>query len=177
MESPKCRSVSIHSLTQRETPRPIIPFPVPDVSIHSLTQRETNMSLNVEMSEPCFNPLPHAEGDSDTLSALSLTRRFNPLPHAEGDCLQTMTWVIVCVSIHSLTQRETPPQPPPQEGIASFNPLPHAEGDTREAVTCCPIGVSIHSLTQRETTLSLSFGRRTLSFNPLPHAEGDTIQS
>ena len=99
-------AVSIHSLTQRETLEDDFFILDGSVSIHSLTQRETFDDYIIAQrgvfqstpsrrgrhggyipipKHPRFNPLPHAEGDSDlTCSARPLTC-FNPLPHAEGD--------------------------------------------------------------------------------------------
>ena len=100
------------------------------VSIHSLTQRETPPGLLIFVVSPCFNPLPHAEGDSTLFVALLIKGRFNPLPHAEGDCAGRA--------------EELP--------LSGFNPLPHAEGDvSQESKTLKNLIVSIHSLTQRET--------------------------
>ena len=76
-----------------------------------------------------FNPLPHAEGDL-FLNLVSQTGEcFNPLPHAEGDAVITTILTPLPVSIHSLTQRETPFSAPTLGGFICFNPLPHAEGD------------------------------------------------
>ena len=82
------------------------------------------------MSLPCFNPLPHAEGDVPGLLARRNSVGFNPLPHAEGD------------------DRSDIPAGP----VRRFNPLPHAEGDVSpSSPPSSTAEVSIHSLTQRET--------------------------
>ena len=83
------------------------PFSGKWVSIHSLTQRETDRFYFFHNSKPCFNPLPHAEGDEE---------------------VETMHERLK-VSIHSLTQRETITKAMPVKMYLSFNPLPHAEGD------------------------------------------------
>ncbi len=57
----------------------------PTVSIHSLTQRETRKKQLPILKLPCFNPLPHAEGDESILLPRLVQLCFNPLPHAEGD--------------------------------------------------------------------------------------------
>ena len=122
----------------------------------------------------CFNPLPHAEGDGESNNMFFcekefqstpsrrgrlsrphqfyiITGRFNPLPHAEGDFVFPLVLQFPCVSIHSLTQRETCFGLCNRSGLFRFNPLPHAEGDDRYSRLSDPL----------------------LSFNPLPHAEGD----
>ena len=77
------------------------------VSIHSLTQRETTGKRFRSAALTSFNPLPHAEGDTDDFQIVYEDRGFNPLPHAEGDYL-----------LHLIAAL-----------YARFNPLPHAEGD------------------------------------------------
>ena len=101
----------------------------------------------------CFNPLPHAEGDSAAWKKPATWLCFNPLPHAEGDMARAVVYGITGVSIHSLTQRET--ALPPYSFPASC--------------------VSIHSLTQRETASRLTYPVEVNGFNPLPHAEGDHV--
>ena len=123
-----------------------------DVSIHSLTQRETVIFASRSRRRVCFNPLPHAEGDlrghvtnSDTRSfqstpsrrgrqvygkALNAFKVFQSTPSRRGRRVRkSFLFLILQVSIHSLTQRET----------GNFCVL--------FSVTV----VSIHSLTQRET--------------------------
>ena len=77
------------------------------VSIHSLTQRETFREHVFIVVVVSFNPLPHAEGDVYEISGHCFAYSFNPLPHAEGDPHSTPQASYSQVSIHSLTQRET----------------------------------------------------------------------
>ena len=151
-------SVSIHSLTQRETlyrrfetsgaefqstpsrrgRRPTI-LTEPEicrVSIHSLTQRETFQRITVK--DP-FVVSIHSLTQRETrppAQRISLISGFNPLPHAEGDNKMQILTVSYCC----------------------FNPLPHAEGDCAPQYAARIMGsVSIHSLTQRETWVKCSF--------------------
>ena len=142
----------------------------------------------------CFNPLPHAEGDSAAWKKPATWLCFNPLPHAEGDVASDSVQIIcINVSIHSLTQRETQTRirslllrefqsTPSRRGRHTcrnpctdshcFNPLPHAEGDMARAVVYGITGVSIHSLTQRETALPpYSFPASCVSIHSLTQRE------
>ena len=148
------------------------PYMAGSVSIHSLTQRETPLAVNPYRTQQ-FQSTPSRRGRQEQhfqsgrttrVSIHSLTQRETytlgiPLVYSE-------------VSIHSLTQRETKPfvlhplakvfqSTPSRRGRPDckvvrllqwrFNPLPHAEGDMGDSLQTQYIYVSIHSLTQRET--------------------------
>ena len=127
-----------------------------------------------EAREKRFNPLPHAEGDIEDRLIRENVAQFQSTPSRRGrpfyhlfnhpsnlfqstpsrrgrrygyEVIQTG----VCVSIHSLTQRET----------ALYSAIIFLQS------------VSIHSLTQRETLAPSVILPTLSSFNPLPHAEGD----
>ena len=167
--------VSIHSLTQRETwdgttfsmcmslfqstpsrrgrrPGGAAGRSGSGVSIHSLTQRET-LHHDKKYLEKMFQSTPSRRGRRPHSLQERTEVSFNPLPHAEGDTYGSISPICrIHVSIHSLTQRETPTftarkngsefqSPPSRRGRhlrkynynrqnTRFNPLPHAEGDS-----------------------------------------------
>ena len=121
-----------------------------------------------------------------------LKESFNPLPHAEGDRSVPYPYMAGSVSIHSLTQRETPlavnpyrtqqfQSTPSRRGRQNpsfsihlrkcFNPLPHAEGDRIAKLCGYYNGVSIHSLTQRETWVIVC-KHNTFTFQSTPSRRG-----
>ena len=99
-------TVSIHSLTQRETRFQSHRLRISGVSIHSLTQRETLSDFEVFLMT-LFQSTPSRRGRQCCYGGKSITRGFNPLPHAEGDGNDNKSCGNDNVSIHSLTQRET----------------------------------------------------------------------
>ena len=100
-----------------------------------------------------FNPLPHAEGDTErALRDKVMELSFNPLPHAEGDTGSAKLVQHYPVSIHSLTQRETAPGRTVYTAQQTFQSTPSRRGRPCGGWLRLPdSAVSIHSLTQRET--------------------------
>ena len=99
----------------------------------------------------CFNPRPHARGD--TYGRLGIWQRtgFNPRPHARGDALKTTN------------NRQS----------LCFNPRPHARGDKLVTNGLKSRNVSIHAPTRGATFAAASKIFCIISFNPRPHARGD----
>ena len=77
------------------------------LSTHDLTQRSTCLPESPLQARSSFNSRPHAEVDSELLTAFPLHRSFNSRPHAEVDQAQ-----------NTGTLRPSP-----------FNSRPHAEVD------------------------------------------------
>ena len=79
--------VSIHTLTRRVTHVYCVYNPFCGVSIHTLTRRVTFLSRPYYWNISCFNPHPHAEGDTSeqiraeffNVSIHTLTRRVTVL--------------------------------------------------------------------------------------------------
>ena len=142
----------------------------------------------------CFNPRPHARGDTRHLRLTPSLSSFNPRPHARGDVKSDQFTRLDLVSIHAPTRgatffstsyikRRMFQSTPPREGRPSstlaasrqhcFNPRPHAGGDydNMEDLELL-LSVSIHAPT-RGATLWTYTTPPTMSFNPRPHAGGD----
>ena len=166
--------VSIHSLTQRETAESLQDAEIKAVSIHSLTQRETYTAKDGRKVYTSFNPLPHAEGDDCEVLGRLCGKCFNPLPHAEGDMPkpERISGEMKFQSTPSRRGRLAGPADAYEYWV--FQSTPSRRGRRqRRGGGSVSLFVSIHSLTQRETgQVILCFSARS-SFNPLPHAEGD----
>ena len=120
----------------------------------------------------CFNPRPHARGDTRHLRLTPSLSSFNPRPHARGDVKSDQFTRLDLVSIHAPTRgatffstsyikRRMFQSTPPREGRPSstlaasrqhcFNPRPHREGRHFSRPRISSVGC----------------------FNPRPHARGD----
>ena len=104
------------------------------------------------MATFCFNPRPHAAGDSEDIDA---DRR--PI-----------------VSIHARTRRATVGHSLRWSARRCFNPRPHAAGDVQCLLAYPPQDeVSIHARTRRATETFCKSWKVKQCFNPRPHAAGD----
>ena len=95
------------------------------------------------------------------------SRRGRPKPRKQGGFTLT-------VSIHSLTQRETPLACGVCGAVQRFNPLPHAEGDgSHSTMFFCPFQFQ-STPSRRGRHWNIKNASQRTCFNPLPHAEGDS---
>ncbi len=75
------------------------------------SRRGRHCSGEVSARMPCFNPLPHAEGDAYSRKALTAVPLFQSTPSRRGRRRGFINRPCSFkVSIHSLTQRETIPE-------------------------------------------------------------------
>ena len=131
----------------------------------------------------CFNPRPHARGDTHRMVSPRWATSFNPRPHARGDRGVCVMYRPPSVSIHAPTRGATGipsdnkrlkkfQSTPPREGRRchqfhhamenSFNPRPHARGDQFINAGFNPLKVSIHAPTRGATGEALVL--RTLQY-------------
>ena len=123
-----------------------------------------------------FQSTPSRRGRPSFLCPIRSHFRFNPLPHAEGDRLPCSFPFLSCVSIHSLTQRETVSLIAASETVL-FQSTPSRRGRRKAFLyTCRLLVVSIHSLTQRETSWAI-FSKSSALFQSTPSRRGRPPQA
>ena len=189
------RSVSIHAPTRGAT-KTVADIAVEvAVSIHAPTRGATLKPHAKLLDCCCFNPRPHARGDSlsnHTRPCIHLFQStppregrqcngsnklrnqcFNPRPHARGDCAEPCCWPpLTCFNPRPHARGDG------AGGVercqtSGFNPRPHARGDLVVAVGQLLNLVSIHAPTRGATCLTAGKKAKARSFNPRPHARGD----
>ena len=165
------------------------------VSIHAPARGATCTTFRVNGTRNCFNPRPHARGDSrfgtglptrwvsihaPTRGATSILMWlttlmccFNPRPHARGDPKES--WSL-------LNPASFNPRPPARGDFLrglhfhqcmSFNPRPHARGDVLNYVALQNVFiVSIHAPTRGATSHLLTWWYERVQFQSTPPREG-----
>ena len=167
------------------------------VSTHALTRRATPMTDGAVIKMASFQPTPSRGGRPETtLRWGRCARCFNPRPHAEGDTTQdgmSSTQLVSThaltrratgasesrlgysagVSTHALTRRATRPHEHHAAKRRKFQPTPSRGGRRRDRPAAGPdVRVSTHALTRRATKSYKDCAALTPKFQPTPSRGG-----